>query len=125
MVRPSTINAHMKAQQWCNLSDKEPHALNPSTNVVASTEVRHTQRDRFTTCSVVPMHTYFQLTFASPNAFHPCVLKLGVAGTSTPPKPSTADTATTAFAKLIGATLGTSGAHRTDNRRRGSCGKGA
>ena len=67
------------------------------------------------------MHIYFQLTFARPNAFHPCVLKLGVAGTSTPPKPSTTDTATTAFAELIGTTLGTSEAHRTDNRRRRSC----
>ena len=66
---------------------------------------------------------YFQRTFARPNAFHPCVPKLRVAGTSTPPKPSTANTATTAFAELIGAALGTSGAHRTDNRRRGCCGQ--
>ena len=63
----------------------------------------------------MPMHfrlyqclcIYLKLTFARPNAFRPCVLKLGVAKTSTPPKPSTTTTATTELAGFIGATLGT------------------
>ncbi len=70
------------------------------------------------------MRRYFQLTFARPITFYPWVFKRGVAGTSTPPKPSTTDTATTAFAELIGATLGTSGGRRADNRRCGRYGKG-
>ncbi len=78
--------------------------------MVTSTESRQTQRDRVTVYSVVLMHIYFQLTFACPNAFHPCVLKLGVAETSTPPEPGTTVTAATGFARVAGATLGTCGA---------------
>ena len=72
------------------------------------------------------MHVYDQaLTFilAHPHAFTPRVIELDIPFTSTPPEPSAAKTAATGFAGRESAAFGTSGGHRSGNRRLGDfCG---
>ena len=58
------------------------------------------------------------VVLAHPNAFHPRVLELGEAGTSTLAIPSTTTTAATEFAGFVGATNRTCAAHATGD----SCG---